>query len=134
MVLARLQFRGSAPRATSCKHSRAARRSASAAGRTDIDRIMSTLNLSPEEFQSLATRITDLAARFLSDLPTMTSFPSISGQQTRERFSQPLPESGLKEEALEMLEDAIAMSRPPSPRFYGYVLGSDVLGASRDVN
>ncbi|HXS22346.1 MAG TPA: aminotransferase class V-fold PLP-dependent enzyme [Steroidobacteraceae bacterium] len=85
---------------------------------------MSTLNISPEEFQSLAARITDLAARFLTELPTMTSFPSVSGQRTRERFGQPLPESGLKDQALEMLEDVLAMSRPPSPRFYGYVLGS----------
>ena len=84
----------------------------------------STLNISAEEFQSLATRIMDLAARFLTELPTMTSFPGVSGQQTRERFGQPLPESGLQGQALEMLEDVMAMSRPPSPRFYGYVLGS----------
>lgn len=85
---------------------------------------MSPLNISPGEFQSLAARITDLAARFLTELPAMTSFPGISGQQTRERFGQSLPESGLKDQALEMLEDVLAMSRPPSPRFYGYVLGS----------
>jgi aromatic-L-amino-acid/L-tryptophan decarboxylase len=85
---------------------------------------MSALDLSPEEFQSLATRITDLAARFLTALPTLPSFPSVSGQQTREHFGEPLPERGLKGAALDRLEDVIAMSRPPSPRFYGYVLGS----------
>ena len=85
---------------------------------------MSTLNVSPEEFRSLALRITDLAARFLTALPTLPSFPSVSGQQTRERFGEPLPESGMQGAALEMLEDVLAMSRPPSPRFYGYVLGS----------
>jgi glutamate/tyrosine decarboxylase-like PLP-dependent enzyme len=85
---------------------------------------MSALDISPEEFQSLAARITDLAARFLTALPTQPAFPSVSGQQTRERFAEPLPEKGLKGAALERLEDVVALSRPPSPRFYGYVLGS----------
>jgi aromatic-L-amino-acid/L-tryptophan decarboxylase len=85
---------------------------------------LSSLDLSPEEFHALAARVTDLATRFLTALPTLPSFPGVSGQQTRDRFSEPLPENGLKEAALEMLEDVVAMSRPPSPRFYAYVLGS----------
>jgi glutamate/tyrosine decarboxylase-like PLP-dependent enzyme len=85
---------------------------------------LSSLDLSPEEFHALAARVTDLATRFLTALPTLPSFPGVSGQQTRDRFSEPLPENGLKEAALEMLEDVVAMSRPPSPRFFAYVLGS----------
>lgn len=85
---------------------------------------MSALDISPEEFRSLATRATDLAVSFLTKLPGLPSFPGVSGAQTRERFSEPLPESGLREAALDMLEDVAAMIRPPSPRFYGYVLGS----------
>ena len=85
---------------------------------------MSELDLSPEEFQALAARVTDLATRFLAALPTLPAFPKVSGRDTRDRFSEPLPESGLKEAALEMLEDVVSMSRPPSPRFYAYVLGS----------
>lgn len=85
---------------------------------------MSALDLSAQEFQALAARVTDLAARFLTALPTLPSFPSVSGPQTRERFGGLLPESGLREAALDILEDVVAMSRPPSPRFYGYVLGS----------
>src|SRR5581483_2153398 len=81
-------------------------------------------DLSPEEFRSLAGRVADLATRFLTALPTLPSFPNVSGPQTRERFAETLPESGLKEAALDMLEDVVAMSRPPSPRFFGYVLGS----------
>ena len=85
---------------------------------------MGALDVSPEEFQSLAARVTDLATRFLRELPTLPSYPRVSGQQTRERFGGPLPERGLHGTALEMLEDVVAMIRPPSPRFYGYVLGS----------
>ena len=85
---------------------------------------MSTLELSPEEFRSIAGRVTELATRFLEELPTLPSYPRVSGQQTRERFGEPLPEAGLQGAALEMLEDVVAMIRPPSPRFYGYVLGS----------
>ena len=85
---------------------------------------MSALDLSPEEFHSLAVRVTDLATRFLTALPTLPAFPSVTGQQTHDHFSEPLPEDGLKEVALEMLQDVVTMSRPPSPRFYAYVLGS----------
>lgn len=85
---------------------------------------MSALDLSPEEFQSLAARVAELATRFLTELPALPSFPNVSGQQTRDHFGGPLPETGLKEAALQMLEDVVAMSRPPSPRFHGYVLGS----------
>lgn len=85
---------------------------------------MSSLEISPEEFRSLAAQVTELAARFLAALPTLPSFPSVSGPETRERFGEPLPENGLKEAALARLEDVIATIRPPSPRFYGYILGS----------
>jgi aromatic-L-amino-acid decarboxylase len=85
---------------------------------------MSALEISPEEFRALALRVTDLATRFLAALPTLPTFPEVSGEQTRERFGEPVPESGSKEAALERLEDVLALIRPPSPRFYGYILGS----------
>jgi aromatic-L-amino-acid/L-tryptophan decarboxylase len=85
---------------------------------------MSTLEITPEEFRALATRVTEIATRFLAALPMLPSFPTLSAEQTRERFGEPLPEDGLKGAALERLEDVIAMIRPPSPRFYGYILGS----------
>ena len=66
----------------------------------------------------------NIGARYLTALPTLPSFPGVSGEQTRERFGGPLPENGMREAALDMLEDVVAMPRPPSPRFYGYVLGS----------
>lgn len=95
---------------------------------------MSALEVSPDEFRSLAARVTDIAARFLAELPTLPAFPRASGRQTLERFNAPLPEVGAKAAALEMLEDVVAMIRPPSPRFYGYILGAgDPVAALADL-
>jgi glutamate/tyrosine decarboxylase-like PLP-dependent enzyme len=85
---------------------------------------MNALDVSTDEFRSLADRIAAIAAAFLAQLPAMSTFPPVSGQQTTERFDVPLSASGLKAEALDALEDVISTIRPPSPRFYGYVLGS----------
>src|SRR5262249_53882383 len=44
------------------------------------------------------------------------------------------PEEGLGSEALNALSDVLATSRPPSPRFFGYVLGSgEPVAASADL-
>lgn len=85
---------------------------------------MSMLSLSSDEFRSLAARVTSLAEKFLTDLPALRAFPPISGKDTMEHFEVPLSEIGLRGNALDALEEVISMSRPPSPRFYGYVLGS----------
>lgn len=82
---------------------------------------MNALNLSPDEFQSLAARVTSVAGKFLAELPTLRTFPSVSGKDTIERFDVPLSERGLRGNALDALEEVVSMSRPPSPRFYGYV-------------
>jgi aromatic-L-amino-acid/L-tryptophan decarboxylase len=85
---------------------------------------MNALNLSSDEFRLLAARVTAMAADFLAQLPSMRSFPEVSGKTTTQQFEGPLATVGLKGQALDALADVIAMSRPPSPRFYGYVLGS----------
>jgi aromatic-L-amino-acid/L-tryptophan decarboxylase len=85
---------------------------------------MNALYVSSEEFRSLAGRVTELAAELLADLPDLRAFPQVSGQETAERFGGAPPDIGLGAKALDALEDVIAMSRPPSSRFYGYVLGS----------
>src|SRR5262249_36725979 len=46
------------------------------------------------------------------------------GEQTQEAFDQPLPEEGLQGAALDLLEQVMEMSRAPTGRFFGYVLGS----------
>lgn len=85
---------------------------------------MNALDLTPGEFETLAKRVAALAAEFLRELPSLPTFPAVTGQHTAERFNQPPPEHGLGAAALDALPEVIALSRPPSPRFWGYVLGS----------
>jgi len=85
---------------------------------------MSHLSLSPDEFRILAHRVSDLCADYLQDLPDKESYPLTSGEETVATFGAPLPERGIGEEAFDDLKRVMDLSRAPSPRFYGYVLGS----------
>ena len=85
---------------------------------------MSPLHISNEEFRSLATRMTAIAADLLEQLDGMRSYPRISGAQTTKAFDAPLPEEGLHSQALDALASVVDMSRAPTARFFGYVLGS----------
>jgi glutamate/tyrosine decarboxylase-like PLP-dependent enzyme len=85
---------------------------------------MERVPLTPEEFRALADRVVDLAASLLAGLPTARAFPETSGAETLAAFDAPLPEDGLGPAALDALSRVIALSRPPGPRFFGYVLGS----------
>jgi aromatic-L-amino-acid/L-tryptophan decarboxylase len=82
------------------------------------------LPLTPDEFRQLASRVVDLAARLLARLPEERAFPITSGRETTAVFDHPPPEEGLGPAALDDLSAVVALSRPPSPRFFGYVLGS----------
>jgi aromatic-L-amino-acid/L-tryptophan decarboxylase len=82
------------------------------------------LQLSSSEFRALAGRVSGIAADFLGGLEEMRAFPQVSVEETERAFGAPLPEEGLREGALEALHEVLAMSRPPTARFYGYVLGS----------
>jgi len=85
---------------------------------------MNALQLSNAEFRALAARITDIAAEFLAGIEQMRAFPKVSGAQLARAFSAPLPEEGLRERSLDALAEVLALSRAPTPRFFGYVLGS----------
>jgi len=85
---------------------------------------MTVLQLSTSEFRTLAARVTALAADYLDGLEQRPAFPHLSGEKSLEPFSDPLPEEGLGAAALEGLQAVLDSSRPPSPRFFGYVLGS----------
>ena len=82
------------------------------------------LPLTPDQFRQLASRVVDLAARMLARLPEERTFPTTSGAETTAVFDRPPPEEGLGPAALDDLAAVVALSRPPSPRFFGYVLGS----------
>jgi aromatic-L-amino-acid decarboxylase len=85
---------------------------------------MNPLYVSNQEFRALAARVTSIAAEFYAQLDSMRAFPRISGAQTAETFDVPLAEEGLHAAALDALASVVEMGRPPTPRFYGYVLGS----------
>lgn len=85
---------------------------------------MHPLQLSDAQFRALAARVTELASDLLAGLPSARAFPDTSGPQTAQAFHAPLPEEGMRESALDALQDVLAHSRAPTSRFYGYVLGS----------
>ncbi|HET9298797.1 MAG TPA: pyridoxal-dependent decarboxylase [Candidatus Polarisedimenticolaceae bacterium] len=85
---------------------------------------MDRLSLSPEEFHRLASRVVDLATRYLQDLRRMPAFPSTSAAATQAVFDRPLPERGMGAAAFDDLESVLSLSRPCGPTFFGYVLGS----------
>jgi len=85
---------------------------------------MSPLHVSNEEFRLLATRMASITADFLEDLSAMRAYPRTSGAQVTEAFEAPLPEEGMQGKALDALAKVVDMSRAPTPRFFGYVLGS----------
>lgn len=82
------------------------------------------LELPDAEFRALAARVTTIAADYLAQLHEARSFPRVSGDSVARAFAQSLPEEGLRARALDGLDDVLALSRAPGPRFYGYVLGS----------
>jgi len=85
---------------------------------------MNGLTLSEGEFRALAAQVTDLAARYLAGLDNARAYPQVSGSAVARAFGEALPEQGLQARALDALGPVLAHSRAPTPRFFGYVLGS----------
>jgi len=85
---------------------------------------MSSLEVSQAEFRNLAARVISIAADYYAGLQDVRAFPLVSGAQTREALDEPLPQDGMHGAALDALARVTEMSRAPSPRFFGYVLGS----------
>jgi aromatic-L-amino-acid/L-tryptophan decarboxylase len=95
---------------------------------------MNPLHRSQEEYREAFQRVSDLALGLLSELNDRPTFPSITGEESRNRFSAPLPEQGMGAAALDDLKAVIDASRLPHPRFFGYVLGSgEPIAASADL-
>src|SRR5215469_11360700 len=87
-------------------------------------RRMNALQLSANEFRTLAARVAELAADYLGDLENLRTFPEVSGEVSERAFAEALPEKGLGPAAFDGLAQVLNLSRPPSPRFFGYVHGS----------
>src|SRR5581483_7727462 len=85
---------------------------------------MNPLEISADEFRRLGTRAVDMAAAFLDELNDLPTFPRTSGAETEALFGVPLPSIGKGAAALDDVGEVFRLSRPPGPRFYGYVLGS----------
>jgi len=95
---------------------------------------MNPLQLSMEEYRDAYQRITDLALQLISEMRKRPTFPNIAGKQSMERFAHRLLEEGMGIAALDILPDVIDASRLPSPRFFGYVLGSgEPIAAAGDL-
>ncbi|HEX6880983.1 MAG TPA: aminotransferase class V-fold PLP-dependent enzyme, partial [Terriglobales bacterium] len=85
---------------------------------------MDRLPLTTSEYRELAHRAADLTGDFLEQLPNLPSFPQTTGEGTVRAFDGTLPEAPMGTAAFDDLEKVLELSRPPSPRFFGYVLGS----------
>jgi len=85
---------------------------------------MKPLQLSSAEFAALGARVTALAADYLAGLGELPTFPQNARPGSPELLQEGLPEEGLGPAALAALQAVLGDSRPPSPRFFGYVLGS----------
>jgi aromatic-L-amino-acid decarboxylase len=82
------------------------------------------IDISPEQFETLARKILAIATEYLRDLDRRTIPPSGGGAEIEARYHSPLPETGLPEQAIARLSDVVRDSRAQNGRFFGYVLGS----------
>jgi aromatic-L-amino-acid/L-tryptophan decarboxylase len=95
---------------------------------------MTRLEISPDEFRRVALRVVELASELLAEAHSLAAFPQTSGEETERLFRNILPEAGLGVSALDTLPDVIRHSRPPTSRFFGYVLGSgEPVAAAADL-
>ena len=83
---------------------------------------MRSLNLPDAEFRALARRLADFSADYLERMPQLAAYPpGISGRETKALFSGDIPWEGRGAAAFDCLDEVCRLSRPASPRFFGYV-------------
>src|SRR5215469_16067784 len=86
---------------------------------------MRSLAGADELFRALAHQLADFTSDYVEKLTQLPSYPpGITGRQTQELFSGDLPWEGRGPAAFDCLEDVFRLSRPASPRFFGFVFGS----------
>ena len=82
------------------------------------------LDLSPDDFAALATRVDEEAVRYLRRLDSAPIRPSTTGTESLGLFAGPVPERGMGPAALDALAEVAQHSRTGNGRFFGYVMGS----------
>jgi glutamate/tyrosine decarboxylase-like PLP-dependent enzyme len=82
------------------------------------------LELSQEEFGSLADRITEVATDFVASLESRQTVSTTSASDTTGAFDLPLPEEGIGEAIIDDLNEIARHVRAPTGRRFPYVLGS----------
>ena len=86
---------------------------------------MRRLNLPDETFRAFAHELADFNADYLEKLPHLPSYPpGLTGRETQLLFSGEIPWEGEGAGVFDSLKDVFRLSRPASPRFFGYVFGS----------
>ena len=85
---------------------------------------MNPLEIRLDEFERLCQQAARISAEYLESLRSRAAFPATSGAETERIFRQPWTEQGLGAAALDSIRDLFDYSRPPGPRFFGYVFGS----------
>jgi len=96
---------------------------------------MNSLDVSSEQFRSLADKVTKTCAEYLTKLDEFPVFPSTTGSVTEQLIGQEaLPETGQGEHAWAALGDVLTHCRAQNGRFFGYVQGSaDPVAALGDL-
>src|SRR5262245_22637037 len=82
------------------------------------------LDLSPDDFAALATRVGEEVVRYLSRLDSTPIRPTTTGSESLDLFAGPVPERGMGPAALDALAEVAQHSRSGNGRFFGYVMGS----------
>jgi aromatic-L-amino-acid/L-tryptophan decarboxylase len=95
---------------------------------------MNPLVLTNEQYRDAYARISKLALDFVASINERPCFPDITGDESVQMFAEPIPKNGMGPAALDILDQVLNASRPPSPRFFGYVLGSgEPIAAAADL-
>ena len=95
---------------------------------------MNPIEISPEQFKSLCEQFLAIAIDYLKEMDYRSIPAKGSGEEIERIFRCPLPETGLRDEALRAFSDVVQHSRAQNGRFFGYVLGSgETAGAATDL-
>src|SRR5438045_1298946 len=86
---------------------------------------MRSLTLPDESFREVARQLAEFSADYLEKLRQLPSYPpGITGEQTQRLFASEIPWDAQGPEDFDALREVFQLSRPASPRFFGYVFGS----------